>query len=106
MTAIFYFKDNTTLKIFGNYGSYNNKTFDMSFRDDVRAEYLDSKLFAEKADFSNTKTVIPQGTNVSFIRKKDIKNVLNKIDPKAHIKRIFAYSPNQNIAYIIPEYSV
>ena len=30
----------------------------------------------------------------------------NKIEPKAHIKRMFAYSPNQNIAYIIPEYSV
>ena len=30
----------------------------------------------------------------------------NKIEPKAHIKSIFAYSPNQNIAYIIPEYSV
>ena len=30
----------------------------------------------------------------------------NKIDPIAHIKSMFAYSPNQNIAYIIPEYSV
>ena len=30
----------------------------------------------------------------------------NKIDPNAHINKIFAYSPNQNIAYIIPEYSV
>ena len=28
------------------------------------------------SDFSNTETVIPQGTNVSFIRKKDIKNIL------------------------------
>ena len=28
------------------------------------------------SDFSNTKTVIPQGANVSFIRKKDIKNIL------------------------------
>ena len=30
----------------------------------------------------------------------------NNIDPKAHINKIFAYSLNQNIAYIIPEYSV
>jgi hypothetical protein len=30
----------------------------------------------------------------------------NRIEPIAHIKRIFAYSPNQNIAYIMPEYSV
>ena len=29
-----------------------------------------------------------------------------RIDPRAHINKIFAYSPNQNIAYIIPEYSV
>ena len=29
----------------------------------------------------------------------------NKIDPSAHISKIFAYSPSQNIAYIIPEYS-
>ena len=28
------------------------------------------------------------------------------IEPRAHIKSIFAYSPSQNIAYIIPEYSV
>ena len=30
----------------------------------------------------------------------------NKIDPSAHINKIFAYSPSQNLAYIIPEYSV
>ena len=30
----------------------------------------------------------------------------NKIAPIAHISKIFAYSPNQNIAYIMPEYSV
>ncbi len=28
-----------------------------------------------------------------------------RIEPKAHKSKIFAYSPNQNIAYIIPEYS-
>ena len=30
----------------------------------------------------------------------------NNREPIAHINKIFAYSPNQNIAYIIPEYSV
>ena len=30
----------------------------------------------------------------------------NNIEPNEHINNIFAYSPNQNIAYIIPEYSV
>ena len=28
------------------------------------------------------------------------------IEPSAHINNMFAYSPSQNIAYIIPEYSV
>ena len=30
----------------------------------------------------------------------------NSIEPNAHINKMLAYSPNQNIAYIIPEYSV
>ena len=29
-----------------------------------------------------------------------------RITPNEHNNKIFAYSPNQNIAYIIPEYSV
>ena len=29
-----------------------------------------------------------------------------RIEPKEHKSKIFAYSPSQNIAYIIPEYSV
>jgi len=29
-----------------------------------------------------------------------------RIEPRAHKSKIFAYSPNQNNAYIIPEYSV
>ena len=32
---------------------YNNKNFDMEFSKNVEAEYLDSKLFAEKANYSN-----------------------------------------------------
>jgi len=30
----------------------------------------------------------------------------NKIEPSAHINNIFAYSPSQKSAYIMPEYSV
>ena len=29
-----------------------------------------------------------------------------RTEPMAHMSKILAYSPNQNIAYIIPEYSV
>ena len=64
--AVFYFKDDTVLYIKAKKGIYNNKTFDMSFRDDVRAEYLESKLFAEKADFSNTKNYLTIYENVKI----------------------------------------
>ncbi len=62
--AVFYFKDNTVLYLKAKKGIYNNKTFDMSFRDDVRAKYLESELFAEKADFSNTKNYLTVYENV------------------------------------------
>ena len=52
--AIFYFKDNTILYIWSDKGIYNNKNFDMEFSKNVKAEYMDSKLFAEKANYSNT----------------------------------------------------
>jgi len=64
--AVFYFKDNTILYIKAKKGIYNNKTFDMSFRDDVRAKYLESSLFAEKADFSNTKNYLTIYENVKI----------------------------------------
>ena len=43
--AIFYFKDNTILYIWSDKGIYNNKNFDMEFSKNVKAEYMDSKLF-------------------------------------------------------------
>ena len=54
VNATFYFKDDTQLEIWSDKGIYNNKTFDMQFKENVRANYLTSELFAEKADFSNT----------------------------------------------------
>ena len=54
VNATFYFKDDTELEVWSDKGIYNNKTFDMQFKENVRANYLSSKLFAEKADFSNT----------------------------------------------------
>jgi len=62
--AIFYFKDNTILYIWSGEGVYNNKTFDMKFKNNVKAEYLESKLFAEKADYSNTKNYLSIYENV------------------------------------------
>ncbi len=52
--AIFYFKDDTILYIWSDEGIYNNKNFDMEFSKNVKANYMDSELFAEKANYSNT----------------------------------------------------
>ena len=62
--AKFYFKDNTTLFIIADSGIYNNKTLDMKFEKNVEANYLDSELFAEKAEYSNSKSFLSIYQNV------------------------------------------
>ena len=73
VSAIFYFKDNTILYIWSNEGTYNNKNFDMKFEKNVKAEYMNTKLFAEKAHYSNTENYLSIYENV---RIKDIKGNL------------------------------
>jgi LPS export ABC transporter protein LptC len=51
----FYFKDGTNLTIIGDYGIYNNVTDDMEFTENVKMNYLENVLFAEKANFFNAK---------------------------------------------------
>jgi len=51
----FYFKDGTNLKIVSDYGIYNNVTDDMEFTENVKMNYLENVLFAEKANFFNVK---------------------------------------------------
>jgi hypothetical protein len=68
--AIFYFKDNTTLYIWASSGIYNNKTFDMQFKNNVKAKYLGSLLFAEKAEYSNTKNYLTISENVKINDKR------------------------------------
>jgi len=62
--AVFYFKDNTNLYITADSGIYNNKTFDMKFEQNVKANYLNSELFAEKAEYSNSKSFLSIYENV------------------------------------------
>ena len=62
--AKFYFKDNTTLFIIADNGIYNNRTLDMKFEKNVEANYLDSELFAEKAEYSNSKSFLSIYQNV------------------------------------------
>ena len=68
--AVFYFKDNTKLYIWASNGIYNNKTFDMQFKNDVKAKYLESLLFAQKADYSNTKNYLAIYENVKINDKR------------------------------------
>ena len=53
--AIFYFKDDTVLNVWSEEGLYNNKTLDITFEKNVEATYEKSKLFAQKANYSNSK---------------------------------------------------
>ena len=61
MTAVeatFYFKDGTILNVWSEQGVYNNKSLDMKFSGDVKAIYEGSKLFAQKAEYSNSKSFL------------------------------------------------
>jgi len=64
MNSIFYFKDGTTLNVVGDYGTYNNKTNDMVFRDNIVALYLNHKLIADNLDYFNVKGLINVYGNV------------------------------------------
>ena len=73
VNAVFYFKDSTTLFVTADNGIYNNKTLDMKFEQNVKANYLNSELFAEKAEYSNSKGFLSIYENV---RINDIKGNL------------------------------
>ena len=56
--AVFYFKDNTVLNVWSEKGIYNNKTLNMNFENNVKANYEGSELFAQKAEYSNLKSYL------------------------------------------------
>ena len=62
--AIFYFKDDTNLKVFSKSGIYNNKTLDMQFKENVKAFYENSKLLANEAEYSNSLGILTISDNV------------------------------------------
>ncbi|OUW73922.1 MAG: hypothetical protein CBD76_02440 [Pelagibacteraceae bacterium TMED216] len=55
MIAYFFFKDGTALKIVGDYGTYNNILHDMTFRENIIAEYETNYLYANNLDYFNSK---------------------------------------------------
>ena len=73
VNAVFYFKDNTVLYIWSDNGIYNNKSFDMEFNNNVKAKYLDSDLYANKAFYSNSESYLSVSDNV---RLNDIRGNL------------------------------
>ena len=73
VTAIFYFKDDTVLSVNSNKGVYNNKTLDITFEENVKAFYEGSELFAEKAEYSNSKSFLTISEKVQI---KDIRGTM------------------------------
>ena len=73
VNATFYFKDSTILYVKADNGIYSTKNLDMKFEQNVNANYLNSELFAEKAEYSNTKNYLSIYENV---RINDIKGNL------------------------------
>ena len=102
--ATFYFKDGSTLNVFSDEGDYNNLNLDMNFYGNVRGIYGDSKLFAQKAEYSNRESMLlisekvkvndPQGTlnadKLLFDIKKQKLNITsfknNKINANINLK--------------------
>ena len=68
--AFFYFKDNTVLYIESKTGIYNNKTLDMIFKDKIKAKYNNSELYADKAEYANSKGFLTISKDVKVIDAK------------------------------------
>jgi len=68
--ATFYFKDNTILYVSSDEGKYNNQNLDMIFKKNVEATYENSKLFAEKAEFSNANNLLIVSNDVKILDAK------------------------------------
>ena len=64
VTATFYFKDESILKIKSDFGEYNNNTLDINFKSNIIAEYGESTLKAQYAEYSNSKGFLTITDNV------------------------------------------
>jgi lipopolysaccharide export system protein LptA len=71
--SFFYFKDDTVLDVKSDYGTYNNKTLDMFFNSNVVANYKNSVLFAENAEYSNSENFLSISGKVKI---KDFKGTM------------------------------
>ena len=96
VSAVFYFKDNTTLRVKSDEGRYNNKTLDMLFSKNVEAFYEGSKLFAQKAEYSNSKSylIISDGVKIRDVKGNMIADEL-LFDIKKQTLKIAAFKDNK-----------
>ena len=62
--ANFYLKDGAILKVTSSEGLYNNVTLDMEFRQDVKSIYLNTTLFSDQLNYSNTNGKLLASGNV------------------------------------------
>ena len=96
VTAKFYFKDGTVLNISSETGIYNNRTLDMLFEKNVNADYIESKLSADKAEYSNSKSFLTITKNVVI---KDSRGSMNAdrlfFDIKKQTLKIAAFKDNK-----------
>ena len=64
MLCKFYFKDGTVLTVLSDFGVYDNISNDMEFEQNVKMYYLENTLFAEKANYINSKGYLLVQENV------------------------------------------
>jgi len=70
VTAFFYFKDDTILEIRSKFGIYNNKTLDMKFSQEIQANYKNSVLNANSAEYLNSEGSLKISGDVSLVDTK------------------------------------
>ena len=71
--AFFYFKDGTFLEVKSDKGIYNNKTLDMNFVGNIKANYDGSELLAQNANYSNSNGFL---TITESVKIKDIRGTI------------------------------
>ena len=62
--AKFYLKDNTILTVISKEAIYNNVTFNMDFKKNVKADYLTHALFSDLLSYSNSNSKLIATGNV------------------------------------------
>ena len=96
VNAIFYFKDDTILNISSEKGVYNNKSLDMSFQKNIKADYEGSRLLAQKAEYSNSKNFLKISENVEIYDVKgNIKSDIIFFDLKKQTLKIDSFNNNK-----------